>query len=215
MKNGSEKKEALSKKQHLAAAVILLFAMLMLLFSGCGTKTQDAGTSAAASAAPSEEVQVSAAAAPAETSAENGWSGLSFTTKDLDGNTVTAEELFSSHRITMVNCWTTWCPYCIEEFPELEKLSGVLSEKDCALVGLCLDAQAPVSRTADEARELLKQTGVTYPNLVSFREAEAMFPSQAVPTTYFVDSEGRIVGEPVVGALIDAYLPAVEKLLKQ
>ena len=186
---------------------------LCLLLSACGSGLPAAGTAAAA--------VTSAAQAPAPESAEkpgneeSAWSGLSFTTQDLAGNQVTAEELFSSHEITMVNNWTTWCPYCIREFPALEKLNAVLAEKDCAVVGICRDVYAPVSRTADEARELLKETGVTYPNLVSFKAADEYFPAQAVPVTYFVDRGGNIIGEPVVGARIDAYLPAVEALLSE
>ena len=140
-------------------------------------------------------------------------SRVSFETKDLDGRTVSSEEIFSQHEITMVNVWATWCHWCVNELPELEKISGRLAEKDCAVIGLCGDAEN--DETIAKAKGLLAENGDTYLNLRPWDGWMDIFDmSQGWPMTFFVDREGTIVGRPVVGADINAYEPRVDALLK-
>ena len=145
--------------------------------------------------------------------------GTVFETADLDGNAVDSGELFRSHTLTAVNLWGTFCGPCIREMPELEALSHRLEEKNCAIVGVVIDADgANNSAIIASAKEIIADTGVTYLNLLPWDGINSVFPAQFVPTTYFVDSEGNVVGEPAVGArgadeyeaLIDAVLETLE-----
>jgi 16S rRNA G966 N2-methylase RsmD len=54
---------------------------------------------------------------------------IRFEARDLDGNTVTSEALFGSNRVTLVNVWGTWCPYCVQEMAELAEIHTRLQEK--------------------------------------------------------------------------------------
>ena len=138
---------------------------------------------------------------------------VSFRTTDLDGNTISSEEIFSKHEITMVNVWATWCHWCVVELPELEKVNARLAEKDCAVVGLCGDADS--EETIGEAKRLLSENGDTYLNICPWEGWEDTFDmSGGWPTTFFVDRNGTIVGKPVLGADINAYEPRVAELLK-
>lgn len=136
---------------------------------------------------------------------------LSFTTTDLDGNTVDSAELFASAEITMVNIWTSWCGYCVREMPELEAMNARLAEKGCRIVGILYDGDT--ASGLSDGRDVITQTGVTYQNLLPTAEIVAAFPVQGFPTTFFVDSEGRIVGNEIIGAQPESYEPAVDKLL--
>ncbi len=136
---------------------------------------------------------------------------LDFETTDIDGNPVNAKELFADSKITMVNIWASWCGPCVRELPELEKINGRLQDLDCAVVGLLYDG------TDEEAlktgKELMEKSGVTYTVILPPEDVDSLFPLEAFPTTYFVNSEGEIVGTPIVGAYVEDYEPAVTELL--
>ena len=138
-------------------------------------------------------------------------SKIEFRTTDTEGNPVTSEELFGSHEITMVNIWASWCGFCIDEMEELEKISGRLAEKDCAVVGLLSDGDEEAALAS--GKEILEEKGVTYLNLLPPENLYDIFYIAGYPTTYFVNREGVIIGTPIVGAYIDQYEPAVEALL--
>ena len=124
-----------------------------------------------------------------------------FTTVDLEGNEVDSRELFGSHSVTLVNIWTTYCTWCLKEMPDLEALSQEMAEKGCGVIGIVADVSGSGDTAMlEEAQELVEMTGVTYPNLIPWEGFYTKLPAAAVPTTYFVDSQGRVLGDPVVGA---------------
>ena len=182
--------------------------------SEASANANTAESSAADSSATAEASETSEAAAdPSEASA--AYQGISFETTDLDGNAVTAEELFSQHKLTMINLWGTYCGPCIGEMPDLEILSQRLAEKECAIVGIVVDV-AGLEDTArlETAREIIADTGVTYMNLFPWYTLMEDFPAQFIPTSYFVNSEGQIVGEAAIGARgADDYEALIDELL--
>ena len=140
-------------------------------------------------------------------------SKVEFQTTDTEGNPVTSEELFGSHEITMVNIWASWCGFCIDEMEELEAINGRLAEKDCAVVGLLSDGNEEAALAS--GKDILKEKGVTYLNLLPPENLNDIFYIGGYPTTYFVNREGIIIGTPIVGAYIDQYEPMVEALLSE
>ena len=137
---------------------------------------------------------------PAKTTAEEG-GVIAFETTDLDGNTVRSEAIFAGNKLTMVNMWGTFCGPCINEMPDLQELSERLAEKDCGIIGVVIDVDGPEDEAhIGAAKEIMADTGVTYLNLVPWEGVEKVLPAQFVPTTYFIDSNGQIVGEAAVGA---------------
>ncbi|MBE7009301.1 MAG: TlpA family protein disulfide reductase [Ruminococcaceae bacterium] len=138
---------------------------------------------------------------------------VSFETTDINGETVTSAELFGGCKITMVNLWMSWCGPCVREMPELEKLNKSFADKDCQIVGILLDGDD--ADALAEGLDIVADTGVTYPVLKPFEGIDDMLPTQAYPTTYFVDSEGRVLGEPVIGADVEKYQTVLDSLLRQ
>jgi thiol-disulfide isomerase/thioredoxin len=113
----------------------------------------------------------------------------------------------------MVNLWMSWCGPCVREMPELEKLNKSFADKDCQIVGILLDGDD--ADALAEGLDIVADTGVTYPVLKPFEGIDDMLPTQAYPTTYFVDSEGRVLGEPVIGADVEKYQTVLDSLLRQ
>ena len=149
--------------------------------------------------------------APAKPYADVIGKTLSFTTTDVEGNPVTSEELFGQHEITMLNLWTSQCHFCIEELPDLEEINGRLADKDCAIVGLLLDGDDP--EALELGKEILAENGVTYTVLVPPENVDELFDVNAFPTSFFVNRDGVVVGEPVEGKMVDVYEPAIDSLL--
>ena len=172
--------------------LMIVLLCLLLAVSACG-KTE---------IRPAEDV-------PASTEEK----ALSFETRDLDGNAVSSEELFSAHKITMVNVMTTWCTYCIQELPELQSLSEAYAEKDCAIVGLLYDGTDDA--LLDTGRSLMEQAGAGYLVLQPWDGMNTQIPVQAFPTTFFVNSDGEIVGETILGAEPERYAAQLDALLEQ
>lgn len=142
---------------------------------------------------------------------------VEFEAYDLDGNTVRSEDIFSQNTITMINIWGTYCGPCINEMPDLEVLNKRLGEKNCAIIGVVCDIAGPNDKDHIElAREIIKETGVTYMNILPWDKLDIQLPSQYIPTTYFVDSDGHVVGEMLVGARgADDYESVINNLLAQ
>ena len=129
-----------------------------------------------------------------------------FEGKDLDGNTVKSSELFSKNAVTVVNFWFTTCNPCVGELAELDTLNTELTEKGGALIGVNTFTLDGDEAAISEAKNVLAKKGATYQNVYFASDGEAgKFTTNifAYPTTYVVDRNGNIVGDPVVGAITE------------
>ena len=166
--------------------IILIAAALMLAFTAC----------AAGNEAKDDAVQGEV---------------LSFTTTDVNGSTVSSKDIFSENKVTMINVWASWCGPCVGELDELEELGKTLSEMDCTLIGILDDGDEASGLEA--GKTLISAHGLTYTVLIPNDEIHSQLSYMYYPTTFFVDSSGRMIGEPIIGAQVDKYLPAIQKLL--
>ena len=135
---------------------------------------------------------------------------IEFTTTDLDGNTVTSEELFSQNEITMINCWGTWCPNCVDEMEELARIHTNMQEKGCGIVGMEWEYSWD-DATVQTAKEMMEEWGTNYPNVTMPDELSGQV--DGYPTSIFVDREGNILGIPIAGAAVDKYESTLDSLL--
>ena len=142
-----------------------------------------------------------------------------FEGKDLDGNPVKSDELFSANAVTVVNFWFTTCNPCVGELSELDALNKELAKKGGALIGVNTFTLDGDEAAISEAKDVLAKKGVTYQNVYFASDGEAgKFTTNifAYPTTYVVDRSGNIVGEPIVGAITEKkQAETLQKLIDQ
>ena len=142
-----------------------------------------------------------------------------FEGKDLDGNPVKSDELFSANAVTVVNFWFTTCNPCVGELSELDALNKELAKKGGALIGVNAFTLDGDETAIAEAKEVLAKKGVTYQNVYFASDGEAgKFTTNifAYPTTYVVDRNGNIVGDPIVGAITEKkQAETLQKLIDQ
>lgn len=160
-------------------------------FPGCGEKPSDGDKSV-----PAENGK------PIEN--DNLTKFPTFDGKDLDGNEVNSSTLFAKNTVTVVNFWFTTCNPCVEELADLEALNKQLAEKGGAVVGINSFTLDGDKTAISDAKNILAKKGVTYKNIWFDSKSKAgEFTSglYSYPTTYVVDKNGNIVGEPIVGAI--------------
>ena len=142
-----------------------------------------------------------------------------FEGKDLDGNMVKSDELFSGNAVTVVNFWFTTCNPCVGELAELDALNKELAGKGGALIGVNTFTLDGDEAAISEAKDVLAKKGATYQNVYFASDGEAgKFVTNifAYPTTYVVDRNGNIVGDPIVGAITEKkQAETLQKLVDQ
>ncbi len=128
-----------------------------------------------------------------------------FQTATLDGQEID-HSVFQDAKLTMINTWTTWCGACIDEMPDLEELSQELEGTDAQIIGIAYDTYDGRGQINEEllelAQKITERTGVTFPTLIpdSNLMDGLLQGVLGFPTTWFVDSEGNVVGDPVLGS---------------
>jgi len=143
----------------------------------------------------------------------------SFEGKDLDGNEVKSDELFSANAVTVVNFWFTTCSPCVGELGDLDALNKELADKGGALIGVNAFTLDGDETAIADAKDVLAKKGATYQNVYFASDGEAgKFTGNifAYPTTYVVDRNGNIVGDPIVGAITEKkQAETLQKLIDQ
>lgn len=139
----------------------------------------------------------------------------SFTARTINDSTVT-DKIFADKKLTVLNIWGTFCPPCIAEMPELGRWVEEMPD-DVQLIGLVCDVRSDNdSNTIESARKILREANANFINIIpSVEMIDYLSTVEAVPTTIFIDSEGNIVGEPIIGANVEAYKDFVERYLDE
>ena len=111
------------------------------------------------------------------------------TFNDLDGQPIAMARW--KDQIVVVNFWATWCPPCVEEMPDLQRVHDQYADRGVTVVGLGIDSPAALKRFRD-------QHGLTLPLLAAGASGSELGralgnPSGALPYTILVDRKGRIV----------------------
>ena len=116
-------------------------------------------------------------------------------TQDMTGEAYQTS-VFADYDLTMVDVWATWDNPCIAQMPELAKLDATLPE-NVNLISICIDG----NENQVLAQEIMDYCNTSYPVLLpsDSLEEDILQHITSVPTTFFVDCNGKIVGEPLVG----------------
>lgn len=179
---------------------VLLILALAALLTACGSQEAAQNDTTA-------DKETSSAAEDTETTEDTKAKGVlsGFTAEDLEGNAVD-DSIFDDYDVTMVNVWGTFCGPCIQEMPDLGELAKEYEEKGLQIIGIVSDATdyegGYPEETVELAKEIVEETGADYLHLLPSQDLldRVLFSIQAVPTTFFVDSDGNQLGGIITGA---------------
>ena len=195
-------------------AIICALTLILSVFCACAKTDPDEtvqGSTSQQSTAPEKNTDTDKNEAPSTSEKENTTESTtskeertaftSFDAEDIFGAKVSSK-VFEENKLTVVNLFTTWCAPCVSELPELAKLDKEL--EDIGFIGIVLDINEGdgVSESALRyAKELCNDSGAEYPYLIPDESLVAFCRNiYNVPTTYFVDRDGKIVGDPIAGS---------------
>jgi len=149
--------------------------------------------------------------------AESPDDSVQFMTYSIYGDLID-QELFSQADITMINVWGTYCSPCIREMPDLGDLNREYADKGFQIAGIVIDGYHQDEEKFKEqigmARAIVDYTKADYQHMlpISMELNEAYLSNiQVVPTTFFVDSKGRLIGKEVTGSRSkEAWIEVIE-----
>ena len=128
--------------------------------------------------------------------------------KDLDGREVSSDQF--KGKVVVVDFWATWCGPCIEEIPGYIALQKKYGPEGLVIVGVSMDRRGPA-----HVKQFAQARGMNY-TLVMGDEAvvEAFGNFQAIPTTFLISREGRILHQKTGAAPVEEYEKRVQAALK-
>lgn len=127
----------------------------------------------------------------------------SFEGKDLDGNAVDSS-LFADNAFTVVNFWFSGCKPCVAELGDLDKLNQTVKAQGGEVIGINTETLDDNADAIATAKQILQTKGASYRNITFASGSEAgkfALNIMSFPTTYVIDRNGKIVGEPVLGGI--------------
>ena len=191
----------------LAATMLLIATLSLGIMSGCGRSEQQIqADTAQTETAQTTNNSTATYQMPAKIveiiSPEDNL--VNYTVQDLDLNDVALKDYVKDNKLTMINIWGTFCGPCLSEMPALGEIERRYKDKGFEIVGLTCDVYDLKGNydesIIDEARAIIEDTGITYPVLVAPAQLMLDIGLQYVPTTYFLDSEGNVLGPPEIGS---------------
>ncbi|MCI2062243.1 MAG: TlpA family protein disulfide reductase [Eubacteriaceae bacterium] len=178
----------MKKRMFLAAAMAVMFVFTSVILTGCSGGSNDIDK---------------------ESSVSQVFHVID--TKDLNGGRFDADN-YSKYKVTMINTWATWCSACVSEMPDIGKLAkyyskngndvqiiGLLTQTNRA-TGILLKGITDSERT--KAEKIISDTGADYTHILVSENLSSVLSSElnVFPTTFFVNSEGYLIGDPVQGS---------------
>ena len=127
---------------------------------------------------------------------------VSFEAASIDGTEVTSDILIDS-KLTMINVWATYCNPCLKEMPALGEIAASYDTSEFQILGIISDVTTTSDQeTLDLAQSLIDETGADYTHLLLNEDLYygMLLEVSAVPTTFFIDSGGKIVST-IVGSM--------------
>lgn len=116
-----------------------------------------------------------------------GGTAPDFRLTDLNGKSVDLQKVIRDHKVTLVNFWATWCPPCRAEIPELIKFYRKYSGKTLEIIAVNLQ------ESSQNVRNFTKANGMNFPVLTDTSgKVGELYQVSAIPTTFFVDQNGKI-----------------------
>ena len=131
-----------------------------------------------------------------------------FKTYDRKGNPYD-QSIFAESKLTLINFWEPWCPPCVDEMPDLEKIYEQYKDKGLNIIGVYSSFDME-----NDVDDVLEDAGTTY-LILKYTEAFDQFQTGYVPTTVFINKKGQVVGEAIIGSMsYEEWANKVEELLK-
>lgn len=202
-------------KKKMWKSIVAALLVTGIVLTGCGNSESDNDKSELNNEIQKEESN--ATVDNTESSTEAAPYVLSFTGTTLSGETLTSD-CFADSKLTMVNVWATFCGPCINEMPDLGEIVKEYDAADFQLIGIISDViEGEEGDTFVEAQEIIAETGADYTHLLLNEElyVNLVGASDSVPTTYFFNEKGEVLGYLVGAQQKEVWKQIIDDLLAE
>jgi thiol-disulfide isomerase/thioredoxin len=185
--------------RRIVLAIVAALALVVTAYSMRGK--MHAAQSAPASAAPSRDANSSVIRF-----VKNPEMAPPLQARDLSGTVMSTADW--NGKVVLVNFWATWCPPCREEIPELIALQKQYKDR-LQIIGISEDDDPP-----QKVLKFAQQKGINYPIVMADLELIAAYGGvPALPTTFVIDTQGRVVQKHAGLYPMDSYASEIRALL--
>ena len=130
-------------------------------------------------------------------------------TETIDGKMVKLSDYVKNNKVVLLDFWASWCAPCINEIPSLKEVYSAYNSKGFEIVSVSVDQEL------DEWKRAVKEHSLAWPQLIDLQESELspayLYSVRAIPSTFLIDSEGKIIARGLRGAQIEEL---IKELLK-
>lgn len=187
------------------AAIILLGCLLL---TGCSDKKNEEGSNPSATPEVSQD--------ESQGTAEDVYL-IEFQATTVEGEEWNSDK-FANSKLTLVNAWATYCNPCLSEMPDLGEIAAEYDAADFQIVGVVCDVTSDADAEAiDTVKQLVEETKAAYPHLLLNESLySAMIgASDSVPTTYFINRDGQLLGYVIGAQEKSAWTSIIDELLAE
>lgn len=132
----------------------------------------------------------------------------------MNGNKSISFKDITKGKVVFLNFWGTWCPPCRKEIPDIVKLDKDLPDKDFVVVGIALERERNQQKAVQLVSKFADSKGLNYNIIVDDGKiSKAYGPISAVPTTFIIDRDGRIVETMQGLRSYETFLSSIKKVL--
>jgi peroxiredoxin len=141
---------------------------------------------------------------------EKGYQAPNFTLADLNGNNIDLNQVIKGNKVTLVNFWGIWCPYCVREIPELVKFYQQYHRRKVEILAV------NVGDNPGTVPAFARKNKMAFPVLIDKSNSiNGLYQVSGFPTTFIIDGQGKI-RDIIVGATnLETLAAKVEGVLKE
>lgn len=152
------------------------------------------------------EVDNPALEADGATGLEDGDQAPDFELETVEGETVRLSDLQGEK--VLLNFWATWCPPCRAEMPDMQKLHE--EEHDFVILAVNL---TETEQSFEDVEDFLEEFGITFQILIDeTTEVSSEYNAFALPTSYFINTDGTIHRKTIGTLNYDLILELIEEM---
>jgi len=113
-----------------------------------------------------------------------------FTLKTPDGSVVSLAQVLPQKKSVLLNFWATWCPYCVEEMPELVKLHAQHEAAGFTVIAV------NVGESASQAAAFIKKHHLNFPVVLDENmSVSERYGLVGLPTSFLIGTDGKVIGQ--------------------
>jgi len=186
---------------------IICLVLMTLLLASCGNDNKQEHLSESTTQTESE----------AGTSSTEEPYILTFKGITIDGELMDSD-YFGKSKLTMINVWATYCPPCIKEMPDLGEIADEYDRTEFQILGIISDVMEGADKEGlEKAKTIISDTKADYPHLLLNVELyqNLVGASSSVPTSYFFNQEGELLGYIVGAQSKETWCEIIDQLLEQ